>query len=114
MLEQFEKAKKASRLLVLIPDEQRDKILLAVADAIAENEAELLAANEKDLAKMDRENPLYDRLQLTTKRLHDIASDMRKVVSLPSPLGRVLKDTTLPNGLHLRGVSVPFGVIGMV
>ena len=114
MLEQFEKAKKASRLLVLIPDEQRDKILLAVADAIAENEAELLAANEKDLAKMDRENPLYDRLQLTTKRLHDIASDMRKVVSLPSPLGRVLKDTTLPNGLHLRRVSVPFGVIGMV
>lgn len=114
MLEQFEKAKKASRLLVLIPDEQRDKILLSVADAIAENEAELLAANEKDLAKMDRENPLYDRLQLTTKRLHDIASDMRKVVSLPSPLGRVHKDTTLPNGLHLRRVSVPFGVIGMV
>ena len=114
MLEQFEKAKKASRSLVLIADARRDEILLAVADAIAEHEEEILAANSKDLSKMDRENPLYDRLQLTTKRLHDIASDMRKVVSLPSPLGRVLKDTTLPNGLHLRRVSVPFGVIGMV
>ena len=114
MLEQFEKAKIASRLLALIPDERRDKILLAVADAIAENEAELLSANEKDLAKMDRETPLYDRLQLTPGRLQDIASDMRKIVSLPSPLGRVLKETTLPNGLHLRRVSVPFGVIGMV
>ena len=114
MLEQFEKAKKASRSLALIADARRDEVLLAVADAIAENEEEILAANSKDLSKMDRENPLYDRLQLTTKRLHDIASDMRKVVSLPSPLGRVLKDTTLPNGLHLRRVSVPFGVIGMV
>ena len=85
MLEQFEKAKKASRSLALIADARRDEVLLAVADAIAEHEEEILAANSKDLSKMDRENPLYDRLQLTPKRLHDIASDMRKVVSLPSP-----------------------------
>ena len=63
---------------------------------------------------MDKSNPLYDRLQLTPARLADIASDMRHVAALPSPLGRVLKDKTLENGLRLRRVSVPFGVIGMV
>lgn len=63
---------------------------------------------------MEKSNPLYDRLQLTHDRLAGIASDMRHVAALPSPLGKVLKDKVLDNGLHLRRVSVPFGVIGMV
>lgn len=110
----FEKVKRASRSLTLIPDCRRDEILLAVADAIAENEAILLEANAKDLSRMEKSNPLYDRLQLTHDRLAGIASDMRHVAALPSPLGKVLKDKVLDNGLHLRRVSVPFGVIGMV
>lgn len=110
----FISAKKASRSLALIPDSRRDEILLAVADAIKSNETLILEANAKDLARMDKANPLYDRLQLTEKRLEDIASDMRHVAALPSPLGRVLKEKTLENGLHLRRVAVPFGVIGMV
>lgn len=114
MLPQFAIAKKASRGLALISDERRDEILLRVADAIKENEAAILAANAKDLSRMDPQNPLYDRLQLTPQRLEDIASDMRHVAQLPSPLGRVLKEKTLENGLHLRRVAVPFGVIGMV
>ena len=114
MLEIFSKVKTASRSLALIPDARRDEILLAVADAILANEASLLEANAKDLSRMDKSNPLYDRLQLTLARLADIASDMRHVAALPSPLGRVLKEKTLENGLHLRRVSVPFGVIGMV
>ena len=114
MLEIFSKVKTASRSLALIPDARRDEILLAVADAILANEASLLEANAKDLSRMDKSNPLYDRLQLTPARLADIASDMRHVAALPSPLGRVLKEKTLENGLHLRRVSVPFGVIGMV
>ncbi|MBQ0073593.1 MAG: glutamate-5-semialdehyde dehydrogenase [Prevotella sp.] len=114
MNEQFIIAKKASRSLALIPDNHRDEILLAVADAIKANEATILEANSKDLSRMDPQNPLYDRLQLTPKRLEDIASDMRHVAALPSPLGRVLKEKTLDNGLHLRRVAVPFGVIGMV
>lgn len=114
MLEIFSKVKVASRSLALIPDARRDEILLAVADAILANEASLLEANAKDLSRMDKSNPLYDRLQLTPARLADIASDMRHVAALPSPLGRVLKEKTLENGLHLRRVSVPFGVIGMV
>ena len=114
MLEQFIIAKKASRALALISDAKRDEVLLAVADAIKANEEAILKANEEDLERMDKTSPLYDRLQLTPKRLEDIASDMRKVASLPSPLGKVLKEKTLENGLHLRRVSVPFGVIGMV
>lgn len=100
--------------MATIADDKRNEILLAVADAIIANKQTILEANAKDLAKMDPQNPLYDRLQLTDKRLEDIASDMRNVSKLPSPLGRVLKESTLPNGLRLKRVSVPFGVIGMI
>ena len=114
MKEALKKTKSASRLLATIADDKRNEILLAVADAIITNKQTILEANAKDLAKMDPKNPLYDRLQLTDKRLEDIASDMRNVSKLPSPLGRVLKESTLPNGLRLKRVSVPFGVIGMI
>ena len=114
MKEALKKTKSASRLLATIADDKRNEILLAVADAIIANKQTILEANAKDLAKMDPKNPLYDRLQLTDKRLEDIASDMRNVSKLPSPLGRVLKESTLPNGLRLKRVSVPFGVIGMI
>ena len=100
--------------MATIADDKRNEILLAVADAIIADKQTILEANAKDLAKMDPKNPLYDRLQLTDKRLEDIASDMRNVSKLPSPLGRVLKESTLPNGLRLKRVSVPFGVIGMI
>ena len=112
--ETFERVKRASKTLVLLTDQQRNEILNAVADAIIGNKERILAANEKDLAKMDVKNPLYDRLQLTSKRLDDIAGDMRNVASLPSPLGHVTNKKTLPNGLRLHRVSVPFGVIGMI
>ena len=114
MKEALKKTKAASRLLATIPDAKRNEVLLAVADAIIANKERILKANAEDLAKMDPKNPLYDRLQLTDKRLEDIASDMRNVSKLPSPLGRILKESTLPNGLHLKRVSVPFGVIGMI
>ena len=110
----FEQAKAASRELLLVSDERKNAILLAVADAIGTHSDELLAANAGDLARMDRSNPLYDRLMLDKKRLDGIASDMRHVASLPTPLGKTLIDKTLDNGLHLRRVSVPFGVIGII
>ena len=114
LIETFKKAKAASRSLGLISEDLRNKILQAVADAIVDYKERILSANEKDLMKMDPKNPLYDRLQLTAKRLDDIASDMRHVAELPSPLGHVTKEKTLPNGLRLHRVSVPFGVIGMI
>ena len=112
--ETFKQVRRASKTLSLLTDQQRNEILNAVADAIIDYQEHVLAANEKDLAKMDPKNPLYDRLQLTPKRMADIASDMRNVASLPSPLGHITKEKTLPNGLRLHRVSVPFGVIGMI
>ena len=112
--ETFEKVKRASKSLALLTDAQRNDILNAVADAIINNKERILSANAEDLAKMDKSNPLYDRLMLTEKRLTDIAGDMRNVATLPSPLGHVTKQKTLPNGLRLCRVSVPFGVIGMI
>ena len=114
LTETFKSVKAASKSLALLSDTQRNEILMAVADTIIDYKERILVANEKDLAKMDVKNPLYDRLQLTEKRLDDIANDMRNVASLPSPLGHVTKEKTLPNGLHLCRVSVPFGVIGMI
>lgn len=110
----FKRVKRASKSLALLTDKQRNEILHAVADAIVKNKERILKANAQDLAKMDKANPLYDRLQLTDSRLEDIASDMRNVATLPSPLGHITKQKTLPNGLRLCRVSVPFGVIGMI
>ena len=110
----FERTKRASKTLALLSDQQRNEILLAVADAIIAQKERILKANAEDLAKMEKSNPLYDRLQLTDSRLEGIAGDMRNVATLPSPLGHVTKQKTLPNGLRLCRVSVPFGVIGMI
>jgi glutamate-5-semialdehyde dehydrogenase len=110
----FERTKRASKTLALLSDQQRNEILLAVADAITVQKERILKANAEDLAKMEKSNPLYDRLQLTDSRLEGIAGDMRNVATLPSPLGHITKQKTLPNGLRLCRVSVPFGVIGMI
>lgn len=110
----FERTKKASRQLALLTDEQRNAVLRAVADAIEASTDKLLAGNAEDLERMDESNPLYDRLKLTPERLRAIASDMRNVAHLPSPLGIETQKRTLANGLRLRRVSVPFGVVGVV
>ena len=112
--EMFENAKAASRELALIDDQRKSSLLNQLADAILEANDAILEANALDLARMDRSNPLYDRLLLDEKRLAGIASDMRHVAALPTPLGKTLLERTLDNGLHLRRVSVPFGVIGII
>ena len=112
--ETFERVKRASKSLALLSDEQRNSILNAVADAIVNNQERILKANAQDLAKMEKSNPLYDRLQLTESRLEGIAADMRNVATLPTPLGHITKQKTLSNGLRLCRISVPFGVIGMI
>lgn len=110
----FSKVKSASKTLALIPDDKRNAILNAVADAIVANKEMILNANQDDLDRAGKDYAFYDRLLLTPERLDGIAADMRHVATLPSPLGHVLKEKTLENGLHLRRVSVPFGVIGMI
>lgn len=104
----------ASRKLLALSDEEINRILLAVADAAMEQADFILAENRKDLDRMDPANPKYDRLKLTEDRLQGIAADMRNVATLPSPLGRVLKENILPNGLKIKRISVPFGVIGII
>ncbi|KAA6336261.1 glutamate-5-semialdehyde dehydrogenase [termite gut metagenome] len=104
----------ASRELILLTDEQINEILLALADAATTRTPYILAENEKDLARMDKEDPKYDRLMLTQKRIKDIAEDIRSVSTLPSPLGRIITKTVRPNGMELTKVSVPFGVIGII
>ena len=110
----YERAKEAGRGLLQWPVERVNDVLRAVADEAVARTEYILAENARDLARMSPDNPLYDRLKLTAERIQGIASDTRHVAELPSPLGRVLKHTVLPNGLDLKRVSVPFGVIGVI
>ena len=110
----FEASREAAQAIQELDDATRSGLLCKLADKIEELSGPLLEANAADLAAMAPENPLYDRLMLTKERLEGIASDMRKVASLPCPLDRTLTDRTLPNGLRLRKVAVPFGVIGVI
>lgn len=110
----FVQARQAARSLNRRSVEQVNSLLLALADAVENSIPQLLEANALDLARMDKSNPKYDRLQLTDQRLRDIAADMRSVAALPSPLGKILSSTTRPNGMTISKVSVPFGVIGII
>ena len=106
--------KDASYSLPVLEENQINDLLLTLADAIESNSAVLLEANAKDLARMDRSNPVYDRLLLTEDRLKGIASDMRHVAELESPVGKVIDERVRPNGMKLTRVRVPFGVIGVI
>lgn len=114
MTDIFRKTKDASLYLAQLSDADKSAVLHAVADAIKHDTDTLLEANAADLSRMEKSNPLYDRLLLTPSRLDNIASDMRHVACLPSPLGHITCERTLDNGLHLRRISVPFGVIGVI
>ena len=109
-----EDIKTASRLLAACSESEINALLVDVADELERRIPEVLEANAKDQARMDPANPMFDRLVLNEERLRGIAADTRKVATLPSPLGRTLEERTLPNGLEIKRVSVPFGVIGVI
>ena len=111
---QLQDVKNASRSLLGMSDKIISDLLCALADETVMQADVILNANEQDLDRMDPANPKYDRLKLTLERIQGIAADMRNVAHLPSPVGRVLRDTVRPNGLTIRQVSVPFGVIGII
>lgn len=110
----FAAVQAAGRYLALLPDDRINQILNAVAEAALEQTSYILSENRKDLERMSPDNPKYDRLRLTEERLRGIASDIRNVATLPSPLGRILKESIRPNGMRLTKISVPFGVIGII
>ena len=114
ILQQLEILNKASRKLVRLSDEEITVILNELADETVKNSSFLLAENKKDLDRMKQDDPKYDRLLLNEKRLQDIANDLRKVASLPSPLYKTIEETKQANGLEIKRISVPIGVIGIV
>jgi len=110
-------ARTAARTLIVATGAQRAAALNAIADEIEFRSADILAANKVDIDRGIAEGmhpQLQDRLLLTAERIKGIANGARQVAALEDPLGNVLRERTLPNGLHLKQISVPFGVIGMV
>jgi glutamate-5-semialdehyde dehydrogenase len=114
IIRQLEAVRQASREIVTLSEETINALLLDLAEKIPAHRKALLEANRKDLERMDPSNSMYDRLLLDEARLEGIAGDIRNVASLPSPLGHVIEQRTLPNGLKLRKMTVPIGVIGII
>lgn len=108
------KAGEATAALTTLSDTDINAILLDTAKALRTRHADIVEANRLDLQRMDLSNPKYDRLLLTKERIDGIASDMEHVATLPSPLGITYSTTERPNGMVIRKVSVPFGVIGII
>jgi len=110
----FEKAQRASRNMVSLTKETINKVLTDVAAALVANATEILTENARDLAKMPIEDPKYDRLQLSIERIKSIADDINSVVNLTSPLEEILSEKTLDNGLNIKKIRVPLGVVGVI
>ncbi|MDR1524289.1 MAG: glutamate-5-semialdehyde dehydrogenase [Tannerella sp.] len=113
-VDKIKEAAAAVKDLADISDAQITETLTDIADALSAAKDAVLEANREDLARLDPSDPKYDRLKLTPERIDGIAGDMRQVALLPSPVGDVLSETTRPNGMKIRKVATPFGVIGVV
>ncbi len=110
----FKKVSESSGKLILLRQAEIDRALKRLAGAVVESTVYLLSENKKDLERMDKSDPRYDRLLLTPERIKAIAADINTVASLPDPVGRILMENTLPNGLKISKISVPFGVVGVI
>lgn len=107
-------AKTASRALLSLTEKTTNALLIRLSEVLTAETNTILTANESDLAQVPADYPYVDRLRLTEARIADMADGLRQVASLPSPLGRTLMETVRPNGMKIRKVSVPFGVIGII
>lgn len=114
MNQQFEQVKKASRDLMVLEDTTINEVLLDLAEQIEPFSETLLEENRKDLNRMNPEDAKFDRLKLTPERLQSIANDIRHVAEMPSPLGIEIDKRKLPNGLEIKRISVPLGVVGII
>ncbi|MBW1598287.1 glutamate-5-semialdehyde dehydrogenase [Streptomyces sp. JJ38] len=117
VLETAHRAREAAALLAPLPRTARDAALLAIADALVARTEEITAANAEDVARAREAGTaegIVDRLTLTPERVAAIAADVRDVVALPDPVGEVVRGSTLPNGLELRQIRVPLGVVGII
>ncbi|MGK5628402.1 glutamate-5-semialdehyde dehydrogenase [Streptomyces sp. URMC 123] len=117
VLDTARRAQDAAAALAPLPRTARDGALLAIADALVARTDEIVEANAEDVAKAraaGTAESVVDRLTLTPERVAAIAEDVRAVVALPDPVGEVVRGSTLPNGLELRQVRVPLGVVGII
>ena len=112
--EKLRRARTASGQLVLLSTAEKNALLVGIANAIEANEKNILAANAEDVARSNLEGAMRDRLLLTPSRIQEIARAVRDVAALPDPIGETLAEWTRPNGLHIRKVRVPLGVIGII
>jgi glutamate-5-semialdehyde dehydrogenase len=112
--EKLLRARSASAQLALLSTEEKNALLLAIADAIEGEEKEILAANREDISSSGLEGAMRDRLLLTTSRIQEMARGVRDVAALPDPIGETLAEWTRPNGLRIRKVRVPLGVVGII
>lgn len=97
----------------LSPDQKTD-LLNRLADVLAAHSATIVAENQKDLDRMDAADPKYDRLKLTESRVADLSKSLREVAVLPDPAGEVILDRTIEQGLKLKKIAVPLGVVGVI
>lgn len=111
---QLKAVKEAARRTNPMAADKSTEILNAFADALEQNTDRIIEANKKDLARMNPENPMYDRLLLNADRIKGIADDTRNVATLEAPCGEVLETKTLPSKLNLKKVRVPLGVVGVI
>ena len=114
LTDSFRAVQLASKKLILISDEKIKAVLISLAEAAISSAELILRENQKDLDRMSTVDPKYDRLQLTNKRLQDIANEIKKVAELPSPVGILLEQKTMDNGIQISKISVPIGVIGII
>jgi glutamate-5-semialdehyde dehydrogenase len=112
--EKLERAQAASPRIAALSTEQKNGLLLTMADAIERHAAEILAANQKDLNGSGVEGAMRDRLLLTAERVRAMAAGMQEVASLADPVGEIIREWKRPNGLLIRQVRVPLGVIGII
>ncbi|HEY3974573.1 MAG TPA: glutamate-5-semialdehyde dehydrogenase [Candidatus Sulfotelmatobacter sp.] len=112
--EKLLRARAASSLLALLTTKEKNAILLAIADAIEANEKSILAANHEDAQSSGLEGAMQDRLLLTSARIKDMASGVRDVAALADPIGETLAEWTKSNGLRIRKLRVPLGVVGII
>ena len=110
----FAAARRAGNELALVDAGRLSRTVVKAAALLRENAGKVLAANALDLEAMDADSPMRDRLRLTAERIASIAADMESVAGLPSPQGETIAEWTRPNGMTLRKVRVPFGVVGMI
>jgi glutamate-5-semialdehyde dehydrogenase len=112
--EKLLRARAASARLALLSTSEKNALLLAIADAIEANEKSILAANREDVENSGLEGAMRDRLLLTSARIKDMARGVREVAALPDPIGETLAEWTKANGLRIRKVRVPLGVVGII